>query len=188
VPPPLSPRRTRSMHGIVKQKIFKDGIVRYANLTTSSEPYNVQEALSTPEWKAAMREEFSALMKNKTWTLVKPQPSRNVIACKWVFKLKHKADGSIDRNKARLVTEGLKQRLGIDYDDTFISVVKPATIRLVLSLAISHGWNLHQLDTKNAFLHGILEEEVFMKQPPRFIDPDFPSYHCKFDKALYGLK
>jgi hypothetical protein len=120
--------------------------------------------------------------------LVKRQPSRNVIDCKWVFKLKHCADGSIERHKARLVTKGFKQHLGIDYDDTFSPVVKPATIRLVLSLAVSRGWNLHQLDVKNAFLHVILEEEVFIKQPLGFIDPEFPSYHCKLDKALYGLK
>jgi hypothetical protein len=188
VPPPLSPRRTRSIHGIVKPKVFKDDIVRYANLTTSNEPYNVQEVLSTSEWRATMHEEFSALKKNKTWTLVKPQPGRNVIDCKWVFKLKHQADGSIERHKARLIAKGFKQRLKIDYDDTFSPMVKPATIRLVLSLAVSRGWNLRQLDVKNAFLHGILEEQVFIKQPLGFIDLDFPSYHCKLDKALYGLK
>jgi hypothetical protein len=118
-------------------------LLRCANLTASSEPYNVQEALSTPKWWAVMHEEFSALQKNRTWTLVKRQPGRNVIDCKWVFKLKHHADGSIERHKARLVTKGFKQRLGIDYDDTFSPVVKPATIRLVLSFVVSQGWNLH---------------------------------------------
>jgi hypothetical protein len=188
VPPPLSPRKTRSMHGIIKPKVFMDDTIWYANLTASNKPYNVQEALSTPEWKTTMHKEFLALEKNKTWTLVKPQPGRNVIDCKWVFKLKHKADGSIERHKGRLVAKGFKQRLGIDYDGTFSPVVKPATIRLVLSLVVSHGWDLRQLDVKNAFLHGILEEEVFMKQPPGFIDLDFPSYHCKLNKALYDLK
>jgi hypothetical protein len=172
--PPPSPRRTRSMDGIVKPKIYTDGIVHYANLTATIEPYNVTEALANLEWKAAMQEELSALMTNKTWTLVKPQPGRNVIHCKWVFKIKHRVDGSIERYKARLVAKGFKQRLGIDYDDTLRPVVKPATIILVLSLAISRGWDLHQLDVKNVFLHGMLEEEVFMKQPPGFIDPDFP--------------
>jgi hypothetical protein len=172
--PPPSPRRTRSMDGIVKPKIYTDGIVHYANLTTTIEPYNVTEALANLEWKAAMQEELSALMTNKTWTLVKPQPGRNVIHCIWVFKIKHRVDGSIERYKARLVAKGFKQRLGIDYDDTLRPVVKPATVILVLSLAVSRGWDLHQLDVKNVFLHGMLEEEVFMKQPPGFIDPDFP--------------
>jgi hypothetical protein len=84
-----------------------------------------------------MQEEFSALMKNKTWTLVKPQPDHNVIDYKWVFKLKHRVDGSIERHKARLLAKGFKQRLGINYDDTFSPVVKAAIIRLVLSQTVS---------------------------------------------------
>jgi hypothetical protein len=113
-----------------------------------------------------MQEEFSALMKNKTWTLVKPQPDHNVIDYKWVFKLKHRVDGSIERHKARLLAKGFKQRLGINYDDTFSPVVKAAIIRLVLSQTVSWGWNLRWLDVKNAFLCNIVEEEVFMKRMP----------------------
>jgi hypothetical protein len=93
-----------------------------------------------------MDDEYVALMRNKTWRLVSPQPGHNVIDCKWVFKVKHKADGSVDRHKACLVAKGFKQRLGIDYDDTFSYVVKSATIRLILSLAVSRGWTLQQLD------------------------------------------
>jgi hypothetical protein len=89
-----------------------------------------------------MNEEYTALICNKTWHLVPPQASQNVIDCKWVYKVKHKADGSVDRQKACLVANGFKQRLGIAYDDTFSPVVKPATIRLVLSLAVSQGWTL----------------------------------------------
>jgi hypothetical protein len=187
-PPAPSPRRIRLMDGIRKPKIYNDGTMRYGNLTSSTEPYNMQEALSNPQWKAVMDDEYAALMKNKTWRLVPPQPSRNVIDCKWVYKIKHKADGSVERHKARLVAKCFKQRLSIDYDDTFSPVVKTATIRLVLSLAVSQGWVLRQLDVQNAFLHGVLEEEVFMKQPPGYINAEFPSYHCKLDKALYGLK
>jgi hypothetical protein len=148
----------------------------------------VKEALSSPNWKDAMVDEYNALMRNKTWTLVPPAPGRNVIDCKWVFKLKYKTDGIVDRHKARLVAKGFKQCLGIDYDDTFSPVVKPVTIHLVLSLAVSRGWVLRQWDVNNAFLHGILKEEVYMKQPPEFVNPDFPSHHCKLDKALYDLK
>jgi hypothetical protein len=128
LPAPTAHPRTRLPDGIHKPKIYTDGTIRYANSAASSEPYTLQEALSSPVWKAAMNEEYNALMKNHTWRLVPPQPGRNLIDCKWVYKIKHKADGSVDRHKARLVAKGFKQRLGIDYDDTFSPVVKPATI------------------------------------------------------------
>jgi hypothetical protein len=127
-------------------------------------------------------------MKNKTWQLVPPRSSQNLIDCKWVYKIKHKPDGYVDRYKARLDAKGFKQRLGIDYDDTVSPVVKPTTIRLILSLALSQCWDLRQLDVKNVFLYDILEEEVYMKQPPGFVSSQFSSYYCKLDKALYGLK
>jgi hypothetical protein len=135
-----------------------------------------------------MGAEFMALEKNRTWHLVPPKKGRNIIDCKWVYKIKSKQDGSLNRYKARLVAKGFKQRYGIDYVDTFSPVVKPTTIRIVLSIAISRGWSLRQLDVQNAFLHGILEEEVYMKQPPGYEDKEKPSYVCKLDKALYGLK
>jgi hypothetical protein len=109
-----------------------------------------------------MQSEFDALLRNKTWRLIPPNKGKNIIDCKWVFKIKRKSDGSIDRYKARLVAKGFKQRYGIDYEDTFSPVVKIATVRLVLSIAVSRGWSLRQLDVQNAFLHGVLEEEVYM--------------------------
>ena len=101
-----------------------------------------------------MCEEYKALEKNKTWHLVPPQHGKNLIDCKWVFRIKRKSDGTVDRYKARLVAKGFKQRYGIDYEDTFSPVVKAATIRLVLSIVVSRGWSLRQLDVQNAFLHG----------------------------------
>ena len=179
---------TRSQSGIRKDKIYTDGTVRYGFLTTTGEPSTTDEALADNNWKEAMDLEYNALMKNKTWHLVPPQRGRNVIGCKWVYKIKRKSDGSLDRYKARLVAKGFKQRYGIDYEDTFSPVVKAATIRIILSLAVSRGWTLRQLDVQNAFLHGVLEEEVYMQQPPGFEDPSKPNFVCRLDKALYGLK
>jgi hypothetical protein len=165
-PPPaleVAPPRTHLQDGIQKPKRYIDGTVCYAFLSSSSEPSNLQEALSTPQWKVAMDDEYSALMRNKTWQLAPSQPGWNLIDCKWVYKIKYKVDGSIDRYKAHIVAKGFKQHLSIDYDDTFNPVVKPATIHLILSLATSQDWDLRQVDVKNAFLHNIMEEEVYMK-------------------------
>ena len=135
-----------------------------------------------------MEQEYQALLQNETWTLVPPPPRVNIIDSKWVFKVKKHADGSIERYKARLVAKGFKQRHGLDYEDTFSPVVKPTTIRFLLSLLVSRGWSLRQLDVQNAFLHGLLEEEVYMRQPPGFVDHAQPHHLCRLTKALYGLK
>jgi histone deacetylase 1/2 len=144
--------------------------------------------LNDKNWKEAMDSEYMALMKNKTCHLVPPRKGINVVDCKWVWKKKYKSDGSLDKYKSRLVAKGFKQRYGIDYGDTFSPVVKHATIRVVLSLVVSQGWSLRQLDVSNAFLHGHLEEDIYMRQPPDYEDKNFPGYVCKLDKALYGLK
>jgi hypothetical protein len=132
--------------------------------------------------------EFGALLRNDTWHLVPPRAGTNIIDCKWVYKIKRKFDGCIDRYKAWLVVKGFKQRYGIDYKDTFNPVVKAATIRIVPSIAVSRGWSLRQLDVQNVFLHGVLKEEVYMRQPSGYEDTQHPGYVCKLDKAIYGLK
>jgi hypothetical protein len=106
----------------------------------------------------------------------------------WIFRHKFHADGSLARHKARWVVRGFSQREGVDYDETFNPVVKPATIRFVLSIAASRTWPIHQLDVKNAFLHGHLEETVYCQQPPGFVDPGAPYHVCRLQKSLYGLK
>ena len=117
-----------------------------------------------------------------------PPPGQNIIGCRWVYKLKHNSDGSISRYKARLVAKGFYQQAGLDFDETFSPVVKPPTVRIVLSLAAQHQWSLRQLDISNAFLHGFLKEDVYMIQPPGFVDPTHPDHVCKLQKSLYGLK
>jgi histone deacetylase 1/2 len=139
-------------------------------------------------WKEAMDVEFNTLMKNKTWHLVPPVKGSNIVDYKWVFKEKRKADGSLDKHKARLVAKGFKQRYGIDYEDTFSPVIKMSTIRTILSIAVSKGWSLRRLDVQNVFLHGILEEKVYTRQPLGYEDKTRPNYVCMLDKALYGLK
>ena len=154
-------------------------------LSSTGEPCTLTGALDDSNWRKAMQEVYDALMINKTWHLVPPSSKKNLIDCKWVYRIKRRADGTVDRYKARLVAKGFKQMYGIDYEDTFSPVVKIATIRTVLAISVSRGWKVRQLDVKNAFLHGVLEEEVYMKQPPGFEDPHAPHYICKLDKALW---
>jgi hypothetical protein len=153
-----------------------------------SKPNSYVVALKDPLWRQAMDAEICALLKIDTWHLVPPRAGVNIIDCKWVFKIKQKSYGSVDRYKARLVAKGFKQQYCVDYDATFSPVVKPTTIRLLLSLAVSRGWVIRQIDIENAFLHGFLDEEVYMKQPPGFEDSSRPDFICKLDKSLYGLK
>lgn len=111
-----------------------------------------------------------------------------VVGCKWIFTLKRNPDGTIARYKARLVAKGFTQKPGIDYHETFSLVVKPATIQTVLSTAVSANWPIRQLDVNNAFLQGMLKDEVYMSQPPGFINKDHPNAVFRLRKAIYGLK
>lgn len=162
-------------------------------LTTSlhtdiSEPKNKKTALSKPHWLAAMNEELGALKSNITGTLVPGKPHMNVVGSRSVFKTKLLHDGSVKRFKARLVAKGYNQLERVYFDNTFGPVVKATTIQLVLSIAVTLNWHIKQLDVKNAFFHGELNEIVFMKKPPDFLDPIFPNHVCLLKKALYGLK
>jgi hypothetical protein len=188
--PTMTQPRTRLQDNIVKPKKFTDGTVCYDNLglVSTREPQSLQAALGDEHWKRAMDEEFSALQRNKTWHIVPAHCAQNVIDCKWVYKVKEKSDGTIDRYKTWLVEKGFKQKYGIDYEDTFSLVVKMSMIRIILCIAVSKKWCLRQLDVHNAFLHGVLEEDAFMKQPPGYVDLNFPHHVCKLDKALYDLK
>ncbi|RVW60364.1 Retrovirus-related Pol polyprotein from transposon RE1 [Vitis vinifera] len=161
-PPVLSPSPhvivTRSKHNIHKpiQKLNLTAQLQQPTL----EPTTVTQALKDPKWRQAMSAEFDALLRNGTWDLVPSHPTQNLVGCKWIFRTKYLPTGSIDRYKARLVAKGFHQRPGIDYSETFSPVVKPTTVHLVLSLAVSQG----------------------------FIDRDHPHHVCKLRKAIYGLK
>ncbi|MDV3146689.1 MAG: reverse transcriptase domain-containing protein, partial [Sweet potato little leaf phytoplasma] len=185
-PTNLHPMITRSKAGIFKPKCWLSSVSVHSPSLT--EPTCFKDAVKYAEWRDAMDKEYQALVENNTWTLVPPSSSLTVVSCKWVYRLKLQPDGSIERYKARLVARGFDQTHGIDYFETFSPVIKPATIRIVLSLAVRFHWVIRQLDVHNAFLNGDLHEDVYMNQPPGFIDKEKPTYICKLHKALYGLK
>ncbi|GJW94223.1 ribonuclease H-like domain-containing protein [Tanacetum coccineum] len=151
-------------------------------------PKSYRGAFNDSKWQNAMCDEYHALIKNKTWTLVPKPTNANIVRCMWLFRHKYHADGTLSRYKARLVANGSIQLEGVDVDETFSPVVKPGTIRTVLSLAASRHCPIHQLDVKNAFLHGDLSETVYMYQPPGFRDSVHPDYVCLLQRSLYGLK
>nr|GFA04861.1 ribonuclease H-like domain-containing protein [Tanacetum cinerariifolium] len=191
-PPPPPPPPTTSQHPMVtrsKVEIVKANPKYNLHVTTSSLiPKSPFHALQDPNWKQAMCDEYKALIDNNNWVLVLRPPNVNIVCSMWLYKHKYNADGSLNWYKARLVANGRSQQQGIDCDGTFSHVVKPATIRTVLSLAVSRQWPIHQLDVKNAFLHDHLTEIVYMHQPPRFTDSAHSDYVCLLQNSLYGLK
>ncbi|WJZ84735.1 hypothetical protein VitviT2T_004328 [Vitis vinifera] len=171
----------------------------YQNLSTSHlayltaissvhEPKNFHEANSQPMWRKSMDDELKALEETNTWNIVHLPPGKHVVGCRWVYRFKFNPDGSIERPKSRVVAQGFTQHFGVDYKETFAPVAKMSTVKVLLSIAANHGWSLSQMDVKNAFLHGELEEEVYMKIPPGHPLCGDPSRVCKLNKSIYGLK
>jgi len=130
-----------------------------------------------------MENEYNAVIKNEMWDLVPRPPDINVIWSMWIFILREKSNSTFERHKAQLVGYGAGQQVGIDYGGTLSPVVKPTTICTVLSVATSRSWQIHQLDVKNAFLHGELKETVYMHQPLGFKDPENPHHVCLLSKS-----
>ena len=159
-----------------------------SNITEIQVPRDIQEAFKYPKWKAAVDEEVRALAKNGTWEITDLPRGKKPVGCKWIFTVKYKADGNVDRYKARLVAKGFTQSYGIDYQETFAPVAKLNTVRVLLSLAANLDWSLHQLDVKNAFLNGDLEEEVYMDIPAGLETTSNFNKVCRLRKSLYGLK
>ncbi|KAL4367961.1 hypothetical protein GQ457_05G011320 [Hibiscus cannabinus] len=160
-----------------------------ANISSAYEPSFFHQAVKFPEWRTAMDEELQAMENLKTWSVVPLPAGKRAIACKWVYRIKRKADGTIDRYKARLVAKGFTQIEGIDFIDTFSPVAKMTTFKVLLALAAVHNWHLLQLDVNNAFLNGILDEEVYMQLPLGYKSVSSDSNMvCKLHKSIYGLK
>ena len=134
-----------------------------------------------------MKTEIDALEANHTWDVTTLPPGKKAVSNKWTYTIKYKADGTEERPKARLVACGNRQKEGTDYKDTFAHVAKMNTVRFLLKIAASKRWEIHQMDVHNAFLHGDLEEEIYMQLPQGFKSND-PSKVYRLRKSLYGLK
>jgi hypothetical protein len=191
--PPLLHRDSRHVHPMVTRHAAGTLPPRVLAATSgdsqvSPVPSSVRTALLDPHWRQAMEEEYAALVANQTWDLVPRPPGTNVVTGKWIWTHKRRADGTLERYKARWVLRGFTQRPGVDYDETFSPVVKPATVRTVLLLALARSWPIHQLDVKNAFLHDALTETIYCCQPAGFVDSSRPDMVCRLNRSLYGLK
>lgn len=154
-------------------------------------PESYEDVFLSPNkslWEKAMTDEFTALQKNKTWYLTELPKGKKAIPCRWVYNIKRKSNGEIERYKARLVAKGCNQIYGENYFETFSPVARYSTIRLLLALAVKNKMHLHQIDVTTAYLNSELEDEVYMKPPPNFVDKDCPNKVLKLNKAIYGLK
>jgi len=175
------PMITRAKADISKPKVLHTFVTN-----DYFEPSIYKQAMTHPQWLNAMQFEYHALVQNNTWTLTSLPAGANLVGCKWVFKMNHNSDGSLQRYKARLVAKSFQQFEGYDFTDAFSPVIKPTTIRLVLTIALTSRWPIHQIDINNAFLHGELSSLVYMQQPPGFSTDSTLVY--QLNKAIYGLK
>ena len=187
VPAPAVPRRSER----VRQHPDYYGTWVNTIKEQGAEPATVDEAMSSPErkkWKEAMRKEMKSIETNKVWELVELPKGKKTIGCKWVYKRKTDADGSLKRYKARLVAKGYSQQHGLDYDETFSPVARFESLRTLLALAVQDGLRVHHMDVTTAFLNGELKEEVYMDQPEEFQVQGKENQVCKLNRSLYGLK
>ncbi|BBH09623.1 ADP glucose pyrophosphorylase large subunit 1 [Prunus dulcis] len=157
-------------------------------LFVDADPIMFEEASKDEKWVKAMDQEIDSIKKNDTWELVDLPQGKKPIGVKWVYKTKLNAQGEVEKYKAHLVAKGYKQNYGIDYNEVFAPVARFDTIRMVLALAAQNCWKVFQMDVKSAFLQGFLEEEVYVVQPPGYVQGNEETKVCRLKKALYGLK
>jgi len=184
----------RSQRQVIRPNYLKDYVLcaeieaEHLLLAVNDEPWDFKEANKSREWRDACKEEIQSIEKNHTWSLVDLPVGSKAIGVKWVFKLKHNSDGSINKYKARLVAKAYVQRHGVDFEEVFALVARIETVRLIIALAASNGWEIHHLDVKTAFLHGELREDVYVSQPEGFTNKESKEKVYKLHKALYGLR
>jgi len=190
---PMSIAQTRPRRVIKPpQRLGWEDEAFYALLTSEEDPSTFKEALESKErqeWMAAMSEEMTSLHKNSVWELVPKPKDQRIIGSKWIYRKKESlSETEAPTYKARLVAKGFSQIEGIDYDEIFSPVVKHTSIRVLLSLVAQHDMELEQLDVKTAFLHGDLEETIYMTQPEGYVEAGKENHVCRLKKSLYGLK
>jgi hypothetical protein len=152
------------------------------------EPTCSEEAIQRKEWENAMTEEYQSIMKNEVWEIVPRSKNKDGVSYKWLFKIKHVANESIEKYNEIFVARGFSQKEGIDYEDTFTLVARYTLIRTTIALAAKMKWKLHQMDVKTVFLNDVIEEEVYIEQPKGFEVEDRKSHVCRLKKSSYGLK
>ena len=188
-PPPVPDESDDELAGFVDTDCangFQE--VEFVNLAGGTEPRTYSQAMKGPDaehWKRAAIEEINAHLQNGTWKIVRLPPGKKAIG--WVWKVKLRADGSIEHYKGRFVAKGYSQRPGFDYNEVFAPTVRNTTIRVVIALAAIEDMHLRTVDISNAFFKGDLEEEIYMEQPEGFRELG-PEYVCKLQKSIYGLK
>lgn len=153
-----------------------------------SDPETFEEAVKEERWRDAMDAEIKSIERNNTWELTVLPSGVKKIGVKWIYKTKLKENGEIDKFKARLVARGYSQKFGVDYNEVFAPVSTMDTVRMIIALAASKGWQVYQLDVKSAFLYGNLTEEIYVEQPKGYIKKGSEHMVYKLHKALYGLK
>ncbi|MCO5595003.1 hypothetical protein L7F22_049040 [Adiantum nelumboides] len=189
--------RTRSLCEIYEATSFSAVLTNETILEHPQEPLedalplSIHDALASSkskEWHAAILDELQALEAANTKELVPRLEHHNIVSSKWLLKKKYHSNGSVDRYKARLVARCFTQQEGVDYFDTYSPVLGMIAFQVLIALATKFNFLLHHLDIKTAFLHGFLQELIYMLQPPHFEDPHHPDYVCKLNKPIYGLK
>lgn len=187
--------QTQSHTGHSQHNFFTDGVVQYSllavlmiSITALVEPMCFTKAHHLPEWRVTITDELNALLKNGMRSLVSLYPSQNMVGRKCIFRIKHYADDFIERYKAHLVAKGFHHQYGFAYHERFSPVIKPSTILLVLGLAVTHGRSIWQLDVKNVSMNGYLQEEVFMTQPPSFVDLSIRTICANYTKPYMNSR
>jgi hypothetical protein len=176
-----------TMRHVKRPKPFSNYMALMCDLL-EKEPTCFEEAIQKKEWANVMTEEYQYIIKNDVWEIVPRPNSEDVVSSRWLFKIKHVVDGSIEKYKARFVVCGFSQKEGIDYEETFALVARYTSIRTIIALAAKMKWKLHQMDVKTTFLNGVIEEEVYIEKPQGFEVEDKKSHVYKLKKSLYELK